>query len=73
MREDAREYKTVVAHISISNAKLTFEHGSACYKSEKKAANQKLRNGQKREGVNDFVTYRYVYFEGEGVSYEIVR
>ena len=33
---------------------------------------QKLRNGQKGEGVDDFVTYRYVYFEGEGVFYDIV-
>ena len=23
-------------------------------------------------GVDDFVTYRYVYFEGEGVFYEVV-
>ena len=28
---------------------------------------QKLRNGQKGEGVDDFVTYRYVYFEEEGI------
>ena len=27
---------------------------------------QKLRNDQRGEGVDDFVTYRYVYFEGEG-------
>ena len=27
---------------------------------------QKLLNGQRGEGVDDFVTYRYVYFEGEG-------
>ena len=27
---------------------------------------QKLRNGQRGERVNDFVTYRYAYFEGEG-------
>ena len=27
---------------------------------------QKLRNGQRGEGVDDFVTYRYVNFEGEG-------
>ena len=27
---------------------------------------QKLRNDQRGEGVNDFVTYRYVHFEGEG-------
>ena len=33
---------------------------------------QKLRKGQRREGVSHFVTYRYVYFEGEGVFYEIV-
>ena len=26
---------------------------------------QKLRNGQKGEEVDDFVTYRYVYFEEE--------
>ena len=32
----------------------------------KLGAIQKLRNGQKEEGVNDFVTYRYVYFEGKG-------
>ena len=32
---------------------------------------QKLRNAQRGEGVDDFVTYRYVYFEGEGVIYEI--
>ena len=25
---------------------------------------QKLRNSQRGEGVADFVTYRYVYFEG---------
>ena len=24
------------------------------------------------EGVDDFVTYRYVYFEGGGVLYDIV-
>ena len=34
---------------------------------------QKLRNGQRGEGVDDFVTYRYVYVEGEGVIYEIVK
>ena len=29
--------------------------------------------GQRGEGVDDFVTYHYVYFEGEGgVFYEIV-
>ena len=33
---------------------------------------QKLRNGQRGEGVDDFVIYRYVYFEGKGVFYEIV-
>ena len=27
---------------------------------------QKLRNAQRGEGVDDFVTYRYVNFEGEG-------
>ena len=27
---------------------------------------QKLRNGQRGEGVHDFVTNRYVYFEGGG-------
>ena len=27
---------------------------------------QKLRNVQRGEGVDDFVTYSYVYFEGEG-------
>ena len=27
---------------------------------------QKLRNGQRGEGVDDFVTYCYVYFEGGG-------
>ena len=28
--------------------------------------------GQRGEGVDDFVTYRYVYFQGErGVFYEI--
>ena len=27
---------------------------------------QKLRNGQRGEGVTDIVTYRYVYFWGEG-------
>ena len=26
---------------------------------------QKLRNGQRGEEVDDFVRYRYVYFEGE--------
>ena len=25
---------------------------------------QKLRNGQRGEGVDDFVTYRYAYFRG---------
>ena len=34
---------------------------------------QKLRNVQRGEGVDDFVTYCYVYFEGEGgVFCEIV-
>ena len=34
---------------------------------------KKLPNGQRRGGVDDFVTYGYVYFEGEGgVFYEIV-
>ena len=27
---------------------------------------QKSRNGQRGEGVDDFVTYCYVYFEGAG-------
>ena len=31
-----------------------------------KGAIQKLRNGHMVEGVNDFVTYRYFYFEVEG-------
>ena len=31
-----------------------------------KGAIQKLRNIQRGEVVNNFVTYRYVYFEGEG-------
>ena len=31
-----------------------------------KGAIQKLRNSQRGEGVDDFVTYRYVYFEEEG-------
>ena len=31
----------------------------------KKEAIQKLRNDQRGEGVDDFVTYRYIYFEGE--------
>ena len=33
----------------------------------KLGAVQKLRNSQRGEGVNDFVTYRSIYFEGEGV------
>ena len=33
---------------------------------------QKLRNGQRGEGVHDFVTNRYVYFEGEGVFFETI-
>ena len=32
----------------------------------KLGAVQKLRNVQRGEGVDDFVTYRHVYFEGEG-------
>ena len=31
-----------------------------------------LHNGQKKEGVEDFVTYCYVCFEAEGVCYVIV-
>ena len=27
---------------------------------------QKLRKGQRGEGADDFLKYRYVYFEGEG-------
>ena len=27
---------------------------------------KKLRNGQRGEGVDDFVTYRYVYLRGRG-------
>ena len=34
---------------------------------------QKLRNVQRGEGFDDFVTYHYEYFEGEGgVIYDIV-
>ena len=32
----------------------------------KNGAVQKLRNGQRGEGNDDFVTYRYVYLWGEG-------
>ena len=32
---------------------------------------QKLRNGQRGEGVDDFVTYRYVYLRGRGVFHEV--
>ena len=35
-------------------------------KSINKGAVRKLRNGQRGEVVDDFVTYRHVYFEGEG-------
>ena len=31
-----------------------------------KGAVQKLLNAQRGEGVDDFVTYRYVNFEGQG-------
>ena len=33
---------------------------------------QKLRDGQRGGGLEYFVAYRYVYFQGEGVFYEIV-
>ena len=28
---------------------------------------QKLRNGQRGEGFDDFFTYRYVYLRGRGI------
>ena len=37
---------------------------------------QKLRNDQRGEGVDDFVTYSHAYFEGDwggvGVIYKVV-
>ena len=33
---------------------------------------QKLRNAQRGKGSNILFTYRYLYFEGEGVFHEIV-
>ena len=46
----------------------SFEMAISCYL----GAVQKLRNGQRGEGVDDFVTYCYVYFEVEGVIYDII-
>ena len=34
-----------------------------------KGAVQKLCNGQRGEGVDDFVTYRYVYFWGNDIYF----
>ena len=49
-----------VDHINILSGKILYILGAI----------QKLRNGLRGLGVNDFVTYLYIYFEREGVFYE---
>ena len=63
--------KTKFSFICISNL-IRLITMFVCYVDLTIGAVQKLRNGQRGEGVDDFVTYCYIYLRGRGVFYEIV-